>query len=507
MENTELGTTLESGTITNPRHSKLLDVHRYSEHFAVSHLVGPIWSKCFGQPENAAPRKGGLKPKADGLIQLRTLLLDLYMAWAEDPELSTAVAMNNTAWKTGSRYNKIGMSRRTPRLIDCLHERGFIDLAAASYAGPGAATNRTTRIRAAEPLRVLFRDAKFGPQHILTHPQKENIILRGAEKSQRNLEYTDTPETERMRESLRNYNWLLQRTFIDVPDQVEPFIERPIKSGHRAGEITRVPVCGFNNFVHRIFNRNDWRCGGRFYGGWWQGVGAEFRKRIHINDQPTVEIDYQALHVAILAAQHGVVLDGDPYVLEGGLVEGLDTTSQRKLVKLLVLMSLNAQTKNAACSAFRDSAPAGSQAKSMKNTELFRVMDAFVEKHPFLAGDLCADRGIGLMNTDSWIAAHILRIFTRLQIPVLSVHDSFIIDYSMARRLKSGMGAAAINALGCQVALSNNYLGLDEVQRASPDLVDDYVRLRHRPRCPAYEVRQRIFKERLAYLGSGGGGT
>ena len=69
------------------------------------------------------------------------------------------------------------------------------------------------------------------------------------------------------------------------------------------------------------------------------------------------------------------------------------------------------------------------------------------------------------------------------------------------------MGAAAIAALGCQVALSQNYQGLDEVKRANPDLVDDYVQFRHRPSCPAYETRQRCFNERLAYLGSRGGGT
>ena len=69
------------------------------------------------------------------------------------------------------------------------------------------------------------------------------------------------------------------------------------------------------------------------------------------------------------------------------------------------------------------------------------------------------------------------------------------------------MQAAAIGALGHQVAITNNYQGLDEVEAASPGLVDDYVEMRHRPRCPAYDVRQRRFNERLAYLGSEGGGT
>ena len=506
MENTTNGATLADGAIANPRYSKLLDVHRYSEHSAVTHLVGPIWSKCFGQPENADLKKGGIKPKASSKTQLRTIILDLYMAWADDPELCIAVAMNNTAWNTGSRYNKIGMSRQSPRIINRLHECGLIDLAAASYAGPGAATNRTTRIRAAEPLRRLFRDAKFGPQHILTHPEKESILLRGAEKSKRNLEYVDTPETHQMRADLIAYNRLLQRTFIDVPDQENAFIERPIKSGFRAGEMTRVPVCGFDNFVHRVFNRNDWRCGGRFYGGWWQGVGSEFRKRIHINDQPTVEVDYQAQHVAILAAKHGVALEGDPYVLDDGLIEGVDSARQRKLVKLLVLMALNAKSRGEACRAFRDASSVGSSAKSMKNVELIRILDAVVEKYAFLAEGLCTDSGIGLMNTDSQMAARVIRVFTRLEIPVLCVHDSFLIDYSMAGRLKIAMQAAAIGTLGTQVALSSNFQGLDEIEVASPELADDYRQFRHRPRRAAYEVRQRRFNERLAYLDSMGGG-
>ncbi|MBQ4826782.1 hypothetical protein J4729_19875, partial [Leisingera sp. HS039] len=90
MEKITSGATLEDGVIAKPRYSKLLDFHRYSEHSSVSHLVKPIWSKCFGQPENADPRKGGVKPKADAQTQLRTILLDLYMAWADDPERSVA---------------------------------------------------------------------------------------------------------------------------------------------------------------------------------------------------------------------------------------------------------------------------------------------------------------------------------------------------------------------------------------------------------------------------------
>ncbi len=450
MEETNAGKTLDDFPITNPHYSKLLDVHRFSEHPNVTHLTKQVWATCYGEPESSSLKKGGVRPKASSLTQLRAILLDLFVAWDTDPELSIGVAMSNTAWSTGSRYNKIGMSRLAPKIIHRLHEVGYISLAAGSYTVPGANSNRTTRIRAAEPLRQMFREAKFGPQHILTHPGKECILMRSSEKSERNIEYKDTPATEKMRTDLMRYNRLLLRTFIDIPDQDDTFIERPIKSGVRAGEINRVPICGFDNFVHRVFNRNDWSCGGRFYGGWWQSVGSEVRKRIHINDEPTVEVDYQALHVAILAAKRGVKLEGDPYELDEQPLPDLDNVKQRKLVKLLILMALNAKNERSAYSAFRDASPVGSMAKSMKNAELRLVLDAAIKKHPFLEDDLCADRGITLMNLDSLMASMVIRCFTKQRIPLRS--SSRLCrkhPCSVRYRSRSGVGMDAASCDGC----------------------------------------------------------
>ena len=103
--------------------------------------------------------------------------------------------------------------------------------------------------------------------------------MHGKGSGKREVEHKDTTETNRMRYWLKDYNALLARTFIDIPDQVEPFVIRPIKKGPQQGNLIRVPICSWDNDVNRIFNRNNWDCGGRFYGGWWQGVGSELRKR------------------------------------------------------------------------------------------------------------------------------------------------------------------------------------------------------------------------------------
>nr|WP_309503387.1 hypothetical protein [uncultured Roseovarius sp.] len=48
-------------------------------------------------------------------------------------------------------------------------------------------------------------------------------------------------------------------------------------------------------------------------GGWWQRVNDEWRSKIFIDDQPTIEVDYKGLHVAMLYAQAGAEMMVDPY--------------------------------------------------------------------------------------------------------------------------------------------------------------------------------------------------
>ena len=75
-------------TIDNPRHSRPLDVHRWSDHPEVKALVEGIWvgylpEEWVGEP--GKKKKTGPKPKTEFKKQLRVLILDLYVAWLDDP--------------------------------------------------------------------------------------------------------------------------------------------------------------------------------------------------------------------------------------------------------------------------------------------------------------------------------------------------------------------------------------------------------------------------------------
>ena len=97
------------------------------------------------------------------------------------------------------------------------------------------------------------------------------------------------------------------------------------------------------------------------------------------------------------------------------------------LVKSLVLKAINAQDRQAAFSSFREDWPTGHFAKHLTNRQLSRLLDSFTNRHPLLADKLCADHGIRLMFIDSCITDQVLTVATGFNLPVLGVHDSFIV--------------------------------------------------------------------------------
>ena len=56
-------------------------------------------------------------------------------------------------------------------------------------------------------------------------------------------------------------------------------------------------------------------------------------------------------------------------------------------------------------------------------------------KHPQIADGLGSDAGIELMNQDAQITEHVIKRFTEVGIPVLTIHDSYIVAYGDAPML------------------------------------------------------------------------
>lgn len=85
--------------------------------------------------------------------------------------------------------------------------------------------------------------------------------------------------------------------------------------------------------------------------------------------------------------------------------------------------------------------------------------------------------------------------FTRRGIPVLSVHDSFIVPYTHVGLLKRVMTAAARAVVGKALAMESKWLGLDEMNGSS-DVLLDFQTWRQTERCRGYLGRLTRWEER-----------
>ena len=247
-------------------------------------------------------------------------------------------------------------------------------------------------------------------------------------------DYPETSDTQSMLQVVQDYNRLLQTFFIDIRRLEQPRIKQ--------GENGWLPIGPTAQRVRRVFNRGDFAYGGRFYGPWWQQCPKHLRREIFINDAPTVEEDYSSLHIALLYAKEGInyydSFEGDAYKIDKP--DFLETPELcRKYAKLLLLTAVNAKTAKKAYAAFRSNCADADDmiGRSLKDVELSIILDALKEKHPQIATYLGSDAGINLMKTDSDITEHVIKTFTARGLPVLTVHDSYIVHWHDAQFLNT----------------------------------------------------------------------
>jgi len=432
-------------------HSERLDVHTWSDHPEIKALCDDLYEHAgLSSLESKANRKAKRSVKES----LRVLILDLYVRWLKDPSLSIGLAKDNASYKVGSRYNGLYIPRKIVEVEALLVDAGYIEELPHFHSRAGEGRSYTTRIRHTDALRRLFGQLTIDLHDIDTHANEECIILHDKyvddpdDDINRKIEYKDeelSPDdlalVYTIRDQLRSYNNLLKHTFIDVPSYTASTFARIIKQGKYAGRKQVISLGPDNKFVTRVFNGGlaaNWKRGGRFYRGWWQQIDKEDRCKIYINDKPTLEVDFKAFHPNLLSNELGVKLSGDPYDLGKLVLPEVITTKekQRDYVKLLVLMGINADSDKKAYKAFRDSDSKDKLGKSLKDVQLAELLKGFIDKHPQFKGVLNTGQALRLMNIDSQIANSVLDHFTKKDIAVLCIHDSFIIQYDKEPELR-----------------------------------------------------------------------
>jgi len=321
-------------------------------------------------------------------------------------------------------------------------------------------------------------------------------------KKHKYVEYEDKDAPEgihQWRIDLKAYNKLLEESFIDIVTNEKPVVKQKYWDKRlKRHSYKLVEISPRNSFVRRVFYREDWALGGRFHGGWWQMVGSDWRKHIFINDKPTDEQDFSALHVVILYGLEGLQPPKNPYVLN--IKSNFTQEENRKITKGLILTAINAKSRKAAFKAFRKGQKKGSAQKRLKDAQLTKILDLFCANNQPIEHYLCNDMGVNLMAMDGRITAKVINHFTNKGVPVLSVHDSYILDIEYQKELHEVMGEAITAELGFvstkfKARIKPTYVPMgwikawEQEEGTSPELVKMYARTPNSIRCDGYLER------------------
>ena len=429
----------------NPNFSRLFNRHAWSDDPAFDELAEAVFVSLSSDSKEKLIGKSNNKGSVSPQTILKVVLVDQYLSYKQNPKLCTAFSRKTNSWIKSSQYNGLEIPRKIIDVVDALIEAEYLSNEDGYFYKKGDPSNKTSRIQHTEKLRTLFDVMDVSPSNVDPHRKEETIILRDKDDPEdekaKDVEYKklglETPQVSEMRKEVEAYNTMMRRHYVDVVSLAEPMLERET-TNKKTGEVETqiIHIHPSNLFTRRIFSRGQFNKHGRWYGGFWQQLpkkDQDLRKDIYIDDEPTDEIDFSGLHPTLLALRKGHKIEGDRYDLRYQVCSTISLRKQRGVVKRLVLIAINAKSRQKAFGAYN------SNNERITPGNLAKLLDAFIDKYPYLEDDMCTDKCIDLMYTDSQITAAVIKRFIELDKPILPAHDSYIVKVSDSNLLKQIM--------------------------------------------------------------------
>jgi hypothetical protein len=166
----------------------------------------------------------------------------------------------------------------------------------------------------------------------------------------------------------------------------------------------------------------------------------------------------------------------------------------------MALTAINANSRSSTYQAFRDEQETGSKEKSLKNNELELLLDEFIHQNKTIEQYIGTDKGVELMAIDGRITSRIINSFTSSNIPVLTIHDSYIVPEGYEERLVEQMDKAAAAELnGFKVKLKFEVLSYGEIKNIYRLQEDIHLRLQalEQLKRQSKSTRTQQYKDRL----------
>jgi len=366
--------------------------------------------------------------------QLRTTLANLFRVNSISEDLYVFYSRDRGYYKKSKKYNPNGISFRLISLVDNLKEHGWIKHIKGRYKKE-IKKGKRSRMCPSNKLIQAFKDYEVTTKHLYAK-QMDCIRLKDTKKKFK--EYEDNSVTRSMRAKLHAYNNLLHRTNIKLT------------RNKKVSNYLEIKPTNLNNREYcRIFNDGSFELGGRFYGPWWVSLSKDIRKYITINNSKTVELDYSSLNIHLLYSEEGLNYfdlnesTADPYTLKGV------NKDERDINKLIITIALNITDK----SKFVYAVKGGIEGDNDKNyslgnkkilkvpnaKEIWRRIRLFEEENNPIKHHLFTGVGKRLQFKDSCIAESIIESMVINNIPILAIHDSFIVQLRNKSNLYKSM--------------------------------------------------------------------
>lgn len=328
----------------------------------------------------------------------------------------------------GLYYPEFMSSKVLRKLADRMGLNGWVTLCNGKAVKPKGGRSCSLK----HPLRSTYRATdklllacqQLGISHETTFVQPAAPVLILRDKDKHSVFY-DRGEHRAEIIAVHNVNRFLSRqrltinlTALDLSKiQAEAETNEDLEDEDRSLDLTRTRL-------RRIFNNSDWMQGGRFYGGWWQSIPSEWRNYILINGNPTVELDYHGFLVrAIYHSQHKTLI-GDPYDIPTirALVEknGDRWEDIRRSIKRATQALIYAKPTHQL-----ETSP---NLRFPKYLGPSSVLEAIEAHHAEIKDQFRSKTGMLITNRESCICQRILTEGIKGGIPLLPIHDSYVVE-------------------------------------------------------------------------------
>lgn len=313
--------------------------------------------------------------------------------------------------------------RSMSRTIDLLTDAGLLISRVGEYGGAASTYDIS--------LEVHERAKKHGvSEHSLTHrlPREQLVRLRTSAPERRQMVFEPTDDTNTWTELLEAYNSFRGEHDLLLPLSSKEEMEWAAHWNQKSSgsEMPLYRPERFQTDLYRQFNNGSFEEGGRLYGGWWIYAPKAFRKRITINGQPTIELDYSGCAIRMLYQDRGIDYLEDPYHLDPITAheerQGLPPGHFREGIKKMVQALINDRNGKRP---EKIKLPSGlSFYPYFTRAEVRRMIE---EKHAPIADAFGTGAGLGLQRKDSDIALSVIAALREAGVLALPVHDSFIV--------------------------------------------------------------------------------